>query len=167
MMDPTTLFLLKYIGSVSKPPLVIAIMLWYVCSRKKDSTTGLQRMRTCISAIYDHATRIWKARNEVLHSKDDDEQMYISSTEIAEIKALYRQPHCLLQTCDHHDCERSMGSLINGSFSLRRRWLRRVRKSNAENDLDDGGRQSLITHYFAQKTGKDESTRPRIKLSTY
>jgi hypothetical protein len=64
-------------------------------SGKTEVTAGVQRMRTCISAIYDHVTRIWTARNEVLHSADDDDQINIRSTEIAEIKALYRQPHLL------------------------------------------------------------------------
>ena len=120
-------------------------------SGKTDVNAGAQRMRTCISAIYDHVTRIWTARNEVLHSADDDDQINIRSTEIAEIKALYRQPH-LLRVCDRHYCERPMDSIINGSSSIRRRWLRSVRKSIKENE-QDGGRQALITTYFAPKMG--------------
>jgi hypothetical protein len=45
-----------------------------------------------------------------------------------------------------------MDSIINGSSSIRRRWLRSVRKSIKENE-QDGGRQALITTYFAPKMG--------------
>jgi hypothetical protein len=118
---------------------------------KLAMSDGAKRMRTCISAIYDHATRIWKARNGVLHSKDDDEQYHIRSKEVAEIKVLYQNPH-LLRACDRHLLDRSLDSIIHGSPSLQRRWLRKVRRSIAENELD-GGRQSLITQYFVLHTG--------------
>lgn len=118
---------------------------------KLDMSDGTKRMRTCISAIYDHATHIWKAWNGVLHSKDDDEQNQIRSMEVAEIKALFQNPH-LLRLCDRHLCGRSMESIIHGLLLLQRRWIRKARRSIVENELD-GGRQSLITQYFALHTG--------------
>ena len=118
---------------------------------KLDKSAGAKRMKTCISAIYEHVTRIWKARNGVLHSKDDEGQNQIRSAEVAEIKALFQNPH-LLRVCDRHLCDRSMESIIHGPISLQRRWIRKVRRSIAENERD-GGRQSLITQYFALQTG--------------
>ncbi|KAI2501729.1 hypothetical protein MHU86_12735 [Fragilaria crotonensis] len=113
-----------------------------------DTATGWKRMRSCMTALYDHATRMWTARNEILHTPGDDEQLHIRSAEIAEIQTLHKQPH-LLRPGDRHYCERSLERLVNGSASNRRRWLRRVRRSIEDNKLD-GGSQSLITNYFSK-----------------
>jgi hypothetical protein len=114
-----------------------------------DKGAGNHRMRECITAIYNHARRLWMARNEVLHSTDDEHQQSIRSVEIAEIKDMFSKPH-LLRAGDRHYCERSMDKLIEGSASTRRKWLRRVRKSIAEQKRD-GGIQSQITSYFAPR----------------
>ena len=113
-----------------------------------DTDLGAKRMRACISSIYEHSQRTWIARNEVLHSHEDAQLSNIRYAETAEIRALHQQPH-LLQAGDRHYCERSLARLLNGPPSTRRRWLRRVRKSMDEHRRD-GGRQSLITNYFAR-----------------
>ena len=115
-------------------------------SGKLDRTKGAARMRTCITAIHDHSQRLWLARNSALHATDDDTVRDIRSSENAEIKDLYKQPH-LLRAGDRHYCERSLDRLLNGPPSTRRRWLRRVKKSIAEH-LRDGGHQTLITGYL-------------------
>ncbi|KAI2498313.1 hypothetical protein MHU86_16183 [Fragilaria crotonensis] len=112
---------------------------------------GMKRMKSFMTAIHAHTTRLWMARNEVLHSTQDGEQANIRSSEAAEIRSLHQQPH-LLRAGDRHYCERSLERLLQGSSSMRRRWLRRVRQSIAEHQ-SDGGRQSLITTYFASTTG--------------
>lgn len=56
------------LGLLSRYWLVIVIMLWYVWSRSIRLEHGNRKDETCISAIYYHYTRIWKARNGVLHS---------------------------------------------------------------------------------------------------
>ena len=115
-------------------------------SGKLDRTKGAARMRPCITAIHDHSQRLWLARNSALHATDDDTVRDIRSSENAEIKDLYKQPH-LLRAGDRHYCERSLDRLLNGPPSTRRRWLRRVKKSIAEH-LRDGGHQTLITGYL-------------------
>ena len=55
---------------------------------RQEPDAGLRRMRTIIAAIYKHSTRIWLARNVVLHSNEDIVNRDIRSAEIAEIKAL-------------------------------------------------------------------------------
>ena len=115
---------------------------------RHEPDAGLRRMRTIISSIYDHSTRIWLARNEQLHSNEDILNRDIRSTEIAEIKALHKLPH-LLRAGDRHYCAtRSLDRLLSSPASTRRWWLRRVRTS-IEEHKKDGGRQSLITSYFA------------------
>ena len=118
-------------------------------SNHTDVALGMNRMRVCISSIYAHSQRMWIARNGVLHSNDDEQQLTIRSVEAAEIRSLYRKPH-LLREGDRHYCERSLDRLLNGPPSTRRRWLRRVRKSMDE-QRRDGGRQSLITNYFGRQ----------------
>ena len=56
---------------------------------RHESDVGLRRMRSIISAISGHSTRIWLARNEKLHSNEGNVNRDIRSTELAEIKALH------------------------------------------------------------------------------
>ena len=118
---------------------------------RTDIDAGKKRMKSLMTALHAHATRLWTARNEVLHSTQDDEQANIRSSEVAEIRILHQQPH-LLRAGDRHYCERSLERILQGSPSMRRRWLRRVRQSIAEHQSDSGW-QSLITNYFASTTG--------------
>ena len=117
---------------------------------RRDDYGGQSRMKTIITAVYEHSTRLWMSRNTTLHSNEDATIQDIRSVETAEIKALYRQPH-LLKAEDRHYCDRSLDTLLTGPASTRRRWLRRVRKSIAEHK-QDGGRQSLITSFFTTTT---------------
>jgi hypothetical protein len=109
---------------------------------RTDVAAGTKRM----TSIHAHASRLWTARNEVLHSKQDDAQANIRSSEVAEIRALHQQPHLLRGAGDRHYCERSLKRILQGTSSMRRRWLRRVRQSIAEHQ-SDGGRQSLVPHH--------------------
>ena len=96
---------------------------------------GHNRIRSIIAALYGHSSRIWLARNEVLHSNNESILRGIRSTEVAEIKALYQKPH-LLRAGDRHYCQRSLDRLLSGSAATRRRWLRRVRRSLEEHRKD-------------------------------
>jgi hypothetical protein len=135
-------------GFLSKSWLSLAQCDMYDPDRR-DKHEGHLRMRQMISAIYNHSTRIWKARNEVLHSKTDVQQREIRSAETAEIQDLYQKPH-LLRAGDRHYCERSLERLLDGPARTRRKWLRRVRKS-IEEQSKDGGIQARITSYFERK----------------
>ena len=115
-------------------------------TNKVDATQGKKRIRQCVKAIGEHTHRIWLARNQMLHAKEDEGLTSIRSTEAAEIRHYHSQPH-LLKPGDQHYCTRSLEKLLNGSASTRRRWLRRVKQSSAEL-TKDGTRQALITTYF-------------------
>jgi hypothetical protein len=57
-----------------------------------DDNKGLTCMKSIMRAIHDHSIRIWKSRNQVLHSKDDEELDRIRSVVTAEITLLHGQP---------------------------------------------------------------------------
>ena len=83
---------------------------------RKEKDMDAQRMRALISAIYDHSDRLWRARNEALHSNNVELNMDMRSEEIAEIRALHSKPH-LLGAGDRHYCERSLDKLFKGLAS--------------------------------------------------
>ncbi|KAI2494260.1 hypothetical protein MHU86_20278 [Fragilaria crotonensis] len=111
-----------------------------------DNTKGEAMMLNIMTAIADHFSRLWAARNEVLHAKHDNALRDSRSAEISEVRHYFSRPH-LLRFDDRHYCEGSLEALLNGKSSTRRRWLRQVKKS-IELQEAQSSRQSLITSYF-------------------
>jgi hypothetical protein len=73
-----------------------------------------------------------------------DAQIY--TAESATIRYYHSRPH-LLGATDRHYCERPLLSILRGSPSSRRRWIRRVRFARADY-LKDGRLQTKITGYY-------------------
>ena len=137
-------------GFLSKSWTHLASQDMNIPARLEVQAGGHNRIRSIIAALYGHSSRMWLSRNEVLHSDDESILRDIRSTEVAEIKALYKKPY-LLRAGDRHYCQRSLDRLLSGSAATRRRWLRRVRKS-IEEYRKDGGRQSVMTSYFSTRS---------------
>ena len=117
-------------------------------SGSRDEIKGNNRIRNIVHGIYEHSTRLWKARNEMLHQKTDCDLLRIRSSETAEIISMYEHPE-LLRFSDRYLCSRPLDKLLSSAPSTRRRWLRRVKLSRDLQDRD-GARQSLITAFFPQ-----------------
>ena len=117
-----------------------------VSNKLNKSIAGSPRMWSIIQGIYDHNNRIWKARYEVLHSKDDADMIHIRSSEAATIAHYHGRPD-LLCTADHHLCSWSLEKLLSSTPSTCHRWLRRVKESHTAHSRD-GERQALITSLF-------------------
>ena len=111
-----------------------------------DSSKGQSRMRAIVDGIYAHNIRLWKSRNEILHSREDTDMQSIRSAETAEISKLHDQPESLCFS-DRYLCSRSLDSLLRSTPATRRRWLRRV-KASREMHIKDGSRQVLLTSCF-------------------
>jgi hypothetical protein len=118
---------------------------------KIDENQGASRMRA-INATYNHTSRIWKARNAVLHAPDDTELADIQSAEFAEIRAIHGNPECL-GLSDRHMCHRSIKSLPGGSAATRRRWLRRAKRSMARQQLERRNQTLIMTFFMPTSTG--------------
>ena len=71
-----------------------------------DDAKGLSSMLSVMQAIHDHNIRLWMSRNQVLHSKDDDDLVTILSVEMTEITKMHGQPD-LMCLADQHLCSRS------------------------------------------------------------
>ncbi len=99
-------------------------------SSHHDVNLGANRMNQVIKAIWEYTSSTWKSRNEVLHSQTLAEMAAIRSTELAEIRQVFQNPG-ILSFADRHLCDRSLDTLVRGSASTRRRWLRRVKMSCA------------------------------------
>ena len=112
---------------------------------------GANRMMQLVKKLYVFNSSMWKSRREILHATDSQTMVEIRSTETAEIRHYFQNPG-LLAFNDRHLCEGSQASLLNGSASTRRRWLRRV-KLSCELARKDSSRQSLITSFFARPGG--------------
>lgn len=109
-----------------------------------------------MSATVNHFNRLWDARYEMLHGTQDTDLQLIRSAELAEIKYYHSRPH-LLKFEDRHysSSERSLEELLQGPPSIRRRWLRRVKKS-AKETKTKGPQQAHITKYFEQTKQRDD-----------
>ena len=115
-------------------------------STKRDSKQGEARMKAIISALCAHVRRLWIARNGCLHDATD-RAASVQTAEDVEIAYYHARPH-LLRLGDQHYCRRQLSSILSGSASTRRRWLRKVKRSTA--DLTkDGTTQTLITKFFS------------------
>jgi hypothetical protein len=68
------------------------------------------------------------------------------SAETTEITHLHGQPD-LLRFSDRYLCSQSLEKLLSATPATRRRWLRRVKQSRAQQQ-QDGARRALITAYF-------------------
>jgi hypothetical protein len=112
-----------------------------------DDRQGESTIKTTMKGLAEHFSRLWEARNKVLHDTKDEEMCDVRSMEIAEIKYYFSRPH-LLRFDDRHYCEGSLAKLLNGRSSNRRRWLRRV-KTSIEIQKVQGSRQTRITSYFS------------------
>ena len=100
------------------------------------------------AAVYAHNERTWQSRNVVLHSTESSLVVDIRSTEGAEIKQIYQNP-ASLGLSDRHMCDRSLESLLGGSATTRRRWLRRAKRSIARRQTEAES-QALITQFFVR-----------------
>ena len=118
-----------------------------ITNRRPDSQQAASRMRQCLSALHEHTHRLWKSRNEILHSTSDAALTEIMSSELTEIRHYHANPE-LLCVGDLHYCERSLENLLKGSGSTRRPWLRRVRASCEAYKKSTSG-QRVITQFFA------------------
>ena len=112
----------------------------------KDETRGIARMRNLIDAVHAHNIRLWKSRNDVLHSKDDATLAEIRSSETVELTRLHGQPE-QLSSADRYLCSRSLENLLSSAPATRRRWMRRVKESRDRHERD-GSRQVLLTSFF-------------------
>ena len=70
----------------------------------------------------------------------------IRSAETTEIIHLHGQPD-LLRFSDRYLCSQSLDKLLSATPATRRRWLRRVKQSHAQQQ-QDAARQTLITLNF-------------------
>jgi hypothetical protein len=113
---------------------------------KMDESYAAQRMHQVMKAIFAHNLRLWKKRNEVLHSADVPNGDDIRFAETAEIRRIYEDPDCLCPA-DRHMCSKPIDSLLGGTGATRRRWLRRANRSLDRNKRE-GRTQSLITSFF-------------------
>jgi hypothetical protein len=114
---------------------------------KSDQPKGLQRLRTCISAIHIFTRTLWLARNSVLHEETQINNLNTARTaEQVEVSYYHQRPQ-LLRFDDRHLCDRSLNKLLSGSSSTRRRWLRLI-KSSVQLHAIDGKRQTTIQSFF-------------------
>ena len=68
---------------------------------KIDELMGFFRMQQVIQLTYAHNLRIWRSRNEVLHSSTDPQLADIRSTESAEVRHIHGDPDGLCQADRH------------------------------------------------------------------
>ena len=104
-------------------------------STKIDVMMGSFRMRQVIQATYAHNLRIWRSRNEVLHSSTAPQLADIRSAESAEIRHIHGDPDGLC-LADRHMCEGNLDSLLGRSAATRRRWLWRAKRSIARHQQE-------------------------------
>ena len=129
---------------------------WTQIAKHGNQQTGAaeKRIQSALTQLYTRNQSMWRGRNEMLHGSSETELSCIYTMESAAIRYYHSRPH-LLSACDRHYCERSLLSILQGSPSTRRRWLRRVRSARAAY-LKDGRLQTRITGYFNSK--QDETT---------
>ena len=118
---------------------------------KTDEQKGSIRMQQVIQATYAHNVRIWRSRNDALHSSTTPQLADIRSAEFAEIQQIHGEPNSLC-LADRHMCEGSLERLLGGSATTRRRWLRRVKRSIVRHQRE-GKTQTRITQFFTTHTG--------------
>ena len=111
----------------------------------RDVRKGETCMRQILTALTQHARRLWVARISCLHDSSDAPNLP-PSAETVEIQYYHSRPH-LLRLGDQHYCQRSLSKILSGPPATRRRCLRKVKQSSAEL-TKDGTRQSLITSFF-------------------
>ena len=112
----------------------------------RDEAKGTQRMQKIFNRIYSQCIRLWKGRNEALHSKNDADLSAIRSAETVEITQLYLQQDQMCYS-DRYVCARPLEQLLSSTPATRRRWLRRV-KASRDMHIRDGSRQVLITAFL-------------------
>ena len=120
-------------------------------STKTDEVQGSYRMRQVLQATYAHNLRIWRSRNEVLHSSTIPQLSDIRSAEFAELRHIHGNPESLC-LADRHMCEGNIERLLGGSSTTRRRWLRRAKRSIARYQRE-GKNQTRNTQFFTSHTG--------------
>jgi hypothetical protein len=128
-----------------------------------DPIKGQSCMRAIADGIYEHNIRLWKSRNEILHSREDIDLQSIRSAETAEISKLYEQPDSLCFS-DRYLCSRSLEGLLRSTPATRRRWLRRV-KASRDMHIKDGSRQVLLTSCFPT-TASNQPRTASVESST-
>ena len=120
-------------------------------STKMNEIKGFIRMHQVIQATYAHNVRIWRSRNDVLHSSVTPQLADIRSAESAEIRHIHGDSERLCLT-DRHMCEGNIERILGGTATTRRRWLRRAKRSIARHQLE-GKNQTRITRFFMTNPG--------------
>jgi hypothetical protein len=80
-----------------------------------DRKEGDIRIKSVLKGIHAQS-RIWIARNNVLHSEKEAAMADIRSQDVAEIRYYYSRPQ-LLRTADQHYCTRSLSRLLSSAAS--------------------------------------------------
>jgi hypothetical protein len=95
-----------------------------------------------ITDIHGHTSALWKARNDILHDKENEAMMQIRSETLASITDYHLHPEKLLFD-DRHLCSMPREKRLKASTSTQRRWALRKIKESLEQYTRQGTRQTL------------------------
>jgi hypothetical protein len=125
---------------------------WLAVARHGNQPTweAERRIQIALKGLHRRTVSIWKGRNNQLHGPKELVDAQIYTAESATIRYYHSRPH-LLGATDRHYCDRPLLSILRGSPSSRRRWIRRVRLARADY-LKDGRLQTKITGYYPLMT---------------
>lgn len=121
-----------------------------------NQTEGYNMMRRLIQAVHTYTVDLWKARNEKLHDRENEEMKRIRSDNIAKICETYSQVQ-KLHFDDRYLCDQPLENILGSSVSTQRRWLRRVRESQKLH-TQMGKRQTFMTSFFARRDNTSWNT---------
>ena len=116
---------------------------------KSERAAGQHRIQQILSALSTFTRALWLGRNEVLHRNQDAIDTKIYSAESAELRHYHANPN-LLPRSDQHYCTMPLNRLLRSRPSVRRRWLRRVKRARAT-FLKNGKQQQQFTQFMEPK----------------
>ena len=132
-------------------------------SPKPDLKRGNYRIHKTLQALHQFTRSLWLSRNEVLHKHQDSITSVRYSAESSEIRHYFDNP-LLLPAEDRHYCASNLDKLLQGGRpSLRRRWLRRVRRARA-NMIKHGQSQTTLHTFFRPTQRQDPEAQPRLNV---
>ena len=114
-----------------------------------NEVTGANAIRHILRAIQQLTRKLWLGRNKSLHDGKETAMHSIRQEELSEIRELHENPD-LVPAGDRHYCTGSLADLTNRSPSVRRRWLRHMRRARIRY-TNEGKRQMKITSFFTSR----------------
>ena len=116
---------------------------------------GHQRTYQVVKALHNLVTSLWKGRNEELHRRDHEHEVFQRTVIDAEIARLHCDPSALPAE-DQHYCNHTLAYILRKPPTYKRRWLFRVRAAR-ERSKADQTRQQRITKFFHRTSNSQQN----------